>query len=85
MSNSDANMANVVAKDGLRYKSKTSGSTFSGSGATMSCIKCGQHRSRSLLMTRRVAGRPYLACSPSCEALQAELNGRGAETKVEGG
>jgi len=39
-----------IASDGLRYKSKESGSPFGGSGSmgTMSCYKCGLHKLRSL-------------------------------------
>ena len=70
-------VASVVTHDGLRYKSKTPGSSFgsNASCATMSCIKCGVHRPRSLLTTKRVAGRLYLACSPSCETLEKTLRG----------
>ena len=78
MSDSSSSVATVVANDGLRYKSKAPGSAFGPNAtcATMSCIKCGVHRPRSLLMTKRVAGRLYLACSPSCEALKLELDSR---------
>jgi hypothetical protein len=76
MSDSSSSVTTVVANDGLRYKSKAPGSAFGPNAtcATMSCIKCGVHRPRSLLMTKRVAGRLYLACSPSCEALKLELD-----------
>lgn len=39
-----------VSPSGLRYTAKETGSQFSdqgGSGHTMSCIKCGQHKLRS--------------------------------------
>jgi NAD-dependent SIR2 family protein deacetylase len=39
-----------VSTSGLRYTAKENGSIFqglSGSGKTMSCIKCGQHKLRS--------------------------------------
>lgn len=39
-----------ISPSGLRYTAKENGSMFqslSGSGATMSCIKCGQHKLRS--------------------------------------
>lgn len=39
-----------ISTTGLRYTAKENGSMFqslSGSGATMSCIKCGQHKLRS--------------------------------------
>ena len=45
-----------ISKNGLRYISKEGGSTFadiSGSGITMSCIKCGRHRLRSAGVFRR--------------------------------
>ena len=81
MSDLNSSVETVVASDGLRYKSKASGSAFGPNAtcATMSCIKCGTHRPRSLLMTKRVAGRLYLACSPSCDDLQAVLDARSGE------
>ena len=80
VSDLNSSVETVVASDGLRYKSKASGSAFGPNAtcATMSCIKCGTHRPRSLLMTKRVAGRLYLACSPSCQELQAVLDARAA-------
>jgi hypothetical protein len=39
-----------ISATGLRYTSKENGSAYqgmSGSGETMSCIKCGQHKLRS--------------------------------------
>lgn len=78
MSDLSSSVETVVASNGLRYKSKASGSAFGPNAtcATMSCIKCGTHRPRSLLVTKRVAGRLYLACSPSCQALKEELEAR---------
>ena len=47
----------AVMADGLRYKSKASGSPFAAAasfgGATMSCFMCGKHRARSLMGTRK--------------------------------
>jgi hypothetical protein len=39
-----------ISGDGLRYKSKEGGSPFaaSGTGASMSCYKCGLHKPRAL-------------------------------------
>ena len=63
--------------DGLRYKSKASGSPFAAAasfgGATMSCFLCGKHRARSLMGTRKVAGKSQTVCAPSCKALEAAL------------
>jgi hypothetical protein len=39
-----------ISPSGLRYTAKENGSAYqgmSGSGETMSCIKCGQHKLRS--------------------------------------
>ena len=63
----------AVMADGLRYKSKASGSPFAAAasfgGATMSCFMCGKHRARSLMGTRKVAGKSQTVCAPSCKAL----------------
>ena len=67
----------TVMADGLRYKSKASGSPFAAAasfgGATMSCFLCGKHRARSLMGTRKVAGKSQTVCAPSCKALEAAL------------
>ena len=43
----------AVLANGLRYKTKASGSPFAAAasfgGATMSCFMCGKHRARSLM------------------------------------
>ena len=68
----------TVVADGLRYKSKASGSPFAVSpsfgAATMSCFLCGKHRPRSLMITRKVLGKSQAVCSPSCKALDEALN-----------
>lgn len=72
MSRSDAKT--TVFADGLRYKSKVSGSPFTASAsfgsATMSCFLCGKHRSRSQMGTRKVLGKSHAVCAPSCKALE---------------
>ena len=69
----------AVVADGLRYKSKPSGSPFrasaSFSGATMSCFMCGKHRLRSQMRTKQVLGKSQSVCAPSCKALAEELDG----------
>ena len=59
MARADAKTA--VLADGLRYKSKVSGSPFAATtsfwAATMSCFMCGKHRARSLMGTRKVLGK----------------------------
>lgn len=60
----------VTMEDGLRYKSKVSGSpfvtpAFSGN-TTMSCFLCGKHKPRSELMSRRLFGKSHVVCSPKC-------------------
>lgn len=63
----------TVLADGLRYKSKVSGSPFKAaptlSGATMSCFLCGKHRVRSTMQTRKLLGRSQAVCAPSCKAM----------------
>ena len=48
---SKAETKTTVLADGLRYKSKVSGSPFAATAsfgaATMSCFMCGKHRARS--------------------------------------
>ena len=67
----------TVLPDGLRYKSKVSGSPFmaaaSFGGATMSCFLCGKHRPRAMLGSRRVLGKSQTVCAPSCKALDESL------------
>lgn len=68
----------AVMADGLRYKSKASGSPFAAAasfgGATMSCFMCGKHRARSLMGTRKVAGKSQTVCAPSCKALDEAMS-----------
>ena len=75
MARADAKTA--VLADGLRYKSKVSGSPFAATtsfgAATMSCFMCGKHRARSLMGTRKVLGKSQAVCSPSCKALDEAL------------
>ncbi len=62
-----------VAADGLRYKAKIAGSPFGSltGSATISCIRCGRHRARSMLESCRVAGRLQMQCRPSCIEIEA--------------
>ena len=57
--------------DGLRYKSKVSGSPFTAAtsfgAATMSCFLCGKHRARSQMVTRKILGKSQAVCAPSCK------------------
>ena len=68
----DTDNASVVQDDGLRYKRKATGSPF-GSGcatglhqASMSCFKCGTHRPRSELQTKRLLGKNQQVCAGGC-------------------
>jgi hypothetical protein len=74
---SKAETKTTVLADGLRYKSKVSGSPFAATAsfgaATMSCFMCGKHRARSLMGTRKVLGKSQAVCSPSCKALDEAL------------
>ena len=80
MARADAKTA--VLADGLRYKSKVSGSPFAATtsfgAATMSCFMCGKHRARSLMGTRKVLGKSQAVCAPSCKELDATLAAQAA-------
>jgi hypothetical protein len=84
MARADAKTA--VLADGLRYKSKVSGSPFAATtsfgAATMSCFMCGKHRARSLMGTRKVLGKSQAVCAPSCKELDAILAAQAAGTKA---
>ena len=62
-----------IVEDGLRYKSKVSGSPFSTNAnafsgqSTMSCFLCGKHSPRANLMTRKLLGKSQNVCAPQCE------------------
>ena len=83
MARADAKTA--VLADGLRYKSKVSGSPFAATtsfgAATMSCFMCGKHRARSLMGTRKVLGKSQAVCAPSCKELDAILAAQAAGAK----
>ncbi|MEN9712812.1 MAG: hypothetical protein RLY90_1073 [Pseudomonadota bacterium] len=54
-----------ISNDGLRYKSKASGSPFGGSGHTagsMSCYKCGLHKPRALGTFKRLLNQSMFIC-----------------------
>jgi hypothetical protein len=54
-----------VDGSGLRYKSKVNGSPFGThgtNGGTMSCIKCGLHKPRTLGSMKRIAGSSMFFC-----------------------
>lgn len=71
--NSDFNTS-VINSDGLRYASKSAGSQFDHSiGRSMSCIKCGKHRQRSLLRPFKLAGAQHYCCAPNCAELAEKL------------
>jgi len=75
MSRTEAKTAMLA--DGLRYKSKVSGSPFAAASsfgaATMSCFLCGKHRPRTQMGTRKVLGKSQAVCAPSCKALDEIL------------
>lgn len=61
-----------INKDGLRYQSKSNGSPFGTAiGHTLSCIKRGNHRSRSLLQMVMLAGTRQYKCKDNCGVGQA--------------
>jgi hypothetical protein len=61
--------ANSVKEDGLRYKKKAPGTPFSGPGlghSTMSCFRCGKHRPRTELESKRILGKNHQVCRGGC-------------------
>ncbi|WP_374595043.1 hypothetical protein [Aquabacterium sp.] len=58
-----------IEDNGLRYRSKVSGSPFTGTGMSRSCFKCGRHRTADQLQSMRVLGRSEMVCKPSCKDL----------------
>ena len=77
MAKTKAETKTTVLADGLRYKSKVSGSPFVVSAsfgtATMSCFLCGKHRTRSQMRTRKLLGKSRAVCAPSCKELDEAL------------
>jgi hypothetical protein len=67
----DATKTTRIEADGLRYRSKPSGSPFVSAGdfnaATMSCFLCGKHRPRAALKSRKLLGKTHAVCAPSCK------------------
>ena len=61
----------AILADGLRYKSKTSGSPFTAGtsmgGSTMSCFRCGNHFPASELETKKYMGKSQKVCKGGCK------------------
>ncbi len=57
----------VISENGLRYGRKPAGSLFGATGQfaapTFSCFKCGTHRVRAELQTKKLLGRNTLVCA----------------------
>jgi hypothetical protein len=53
-----------ISLNGLRYKSKKSGSPYEGmrTGDTMSCMKCGVHKPRSFGSFKQLLGNAAFFC-----------------------
>ena len=65
-----------IAKDGLRYKSKEGGSPYaqSSSAGTMSCYKCGLHKTRNLGAFKRLLGQSMFMCGDCVNAKSLKTN-----------
>lgn len=62
-----------IHEDGLRYRSKASGTLFSlAKGVTISCIICGTHRPRSMLKAVRLAGGVTYRCLGPCDSVRQQ-------------
>ncbi|OYY18950.1 MAG: hypothetical protein B7Y59_07620 [Burkholderiales bacterium 35-55-47] len=59
-----ADVSTEIKSDGLRYKSKQSGSPFGASNSigTMSCYKCGIHKPRALGTFKRLLNQSMFMC-----------------------
>lgn len=72
----------AIATDGLRYTKKAAGSPYgSAMGLTLSCIRCGAHKARSLLRPTRVAGKIHYCCDEDCRPGAAEKKAQSADSK----
>ena len=65
-----------INKDGLRYKSKEGSTPFGGSSniGTMSCYKCGLHKTRSLGIFKRLLGQSMFMCGDCVTAKSLKTN-----------
>jgi len=65
------NTTTKISADGLRYRSRASGSPFaqSSGNASMSCAKCGLHKPRSLGSFKKLAGKSMFVCG-DCSPLK---------------
>jgi len=56
-----------IRPGGLRYQSKTAGTSFAGTAcSSMSCLLCGQHKPRSCLRAFKLAGALQFRCKDGC-------------------
>jgi hypothetical protein len=61
------------AECGLRYTSKKAGSMFGGmggltfGGSSMSCFKCGAHRSMLAMVSKKILGKSRKVCGEGCK------------------
>jgi len=66
----------TIDANGLRYRSKASGSPFASVGAfsaaSMSCFLCGKHRQRASLKARKLLGKTQFVCAPTCKTADTE-------------
>lgn len=58
-----------ISDSGLRYTHKSNGTSFGHSATfgTMSCLRCGDHKPRSLLKSTRLAGKLHYVCAAGCK------------------
>jgi hypothetical protein len=73
----------VMADDGLRYKFKGGGSPFQDSAnmSTMSCYRCGLHKSRSLGVFKRLLNQRSFVCQDCCNKPRSSSNQPGMRSK----
>jgi len=75
-------VATNISQDGLRYKSRPTGSPFgeTASHSTMSCFKCGLHKSRALGSFKKMLGKSMFVCFDCKPATPKEAPKPAADT-----
>jgi hypothetical protein len=57
-----------IQDGGLRYKTKAAGSMFGAAlSNSLSCIKCGLHKPRTVMKPVRLLGVNYYRCTEECK------------------
>ncbi len=70
-----ADVKTEISNDGLRYKTKKTGSPFEGmrTGDTMSCMKCGLHKPRSFGSFKQLLGTAAFSAETAAWSLKNSI------------